>query len=578
MSRRRLLPSFLLVLGLMPALAFSAERLPAPAQWMPQDVVAVVEVSNPKPILDLVASEKMIAAVTSLPNYQQVSEDPKFRMFLGVVKYLELQLGTDWRTGLDRLAGGGIALAITPQGGTLLIVDAKDEAALAKLHEIIEGFVKGEAAKTGGKLHSSEYNGVAIRSFGPEDYHVILGRRLMLSNREDVLKAALDRREKEGESAAALPAYKAAKKAAGPTAAATAFVNLALIKQNPDVRRGLAGDQNPMGVLLLGGMLDSLRQSNWLAAGLRVEGNRIALDLVTDAVGDSSSPAVAFSTPKPGDGALPNLAVPRRLAAMTFYRDLHAFYSAKDKLFPERTSGLIFFENMMGIFFSGRDLTEEVLAELKPEVRFVVAQQEYDPKIGTPQVQVPAFAAVFQLRNPEKFNEIAIEAWQKAIGLVSFTSGQKGRPGLVIDKDIYDGVKVSVAFFSTSGLDKKEPLPVQYNFRPALAMVGDSLIFSSTDGLARDLIDAIKKKPAKPVADTHTAVDLDLAQIGELLALNRDAMVRQNMVEKGNSRKKAEGEIDLLLSAFKLLSKARLTSGSSNGQSRTTLQFALDVK
>ena len=32
-------------------------------------------------------------------------------------------------------------------------------------------------------------------------------------------------------------------------------------------------------------------------------------------------------------------------------------------LFPERTSGLIFFENMMGIFFTGRDLTSEVLAE-----------------------------------------------------------------------------------------------------------------------------------------------------------------------------------------------------------------------
>ena len=43
---------------------------------------------------------------------------------------------------------------------------------------------------------------------------------------------------------------------------------------------------------------------------------------------------------------------------------MHKFYAAKDTLFPDRTSGLIFFENMMGIFFSGRDLTDEVLAAL----------------------------------------------------------------------------------------------------------------------------------------------------------------------------------------------------------------------
>ena len=38
--------------------------------------------------------------------------------------------------------------------------------------------------------------------------------------------------------------------------------------------------------------------------------------------------------------------------------------------------------------------------ETQPEVRLVVAAQEYDPAVGTPQVQIPAFAAVFRLRHP----------------------------------------------------------------------------------------------------------------------------------------------------------------------------------
>ena len=98
---------------------------------------------------------------------------------------------------------------------------------------------------------------------------------------------------------------------------------------------------------------------------------------------------------------MPNLAVPRRIAAVSLYRDLHGFYAAKDDLFPERTSGLIFFENMMGIFFSGRDLTNEVLAETEPEIRVLVAQQEYDEKIGTPETQFPAFAAILRMKDPE---------------------------------------------------------------------------------------------------------------------------------------------------------------------------------
>ncbi len=33
---------------------------------------------------------------------------------------------------------------------------------------------------------------------------------------------------------------------------------------------------------------------------------------------------------------------------------------------------------MMGIFFSGRNLTDEVLAETQPQVQLVVARQDYD--------------------------------------------------------------------------------------------------------------------------------------------------------------------------------------------------------
>ena len=36
-------------------------------------------------------------------------------------------------------------------------------------------------------------------------------------------------------------------------------------------------------------------------------------------------------------------------------------------------------------------------------MRPVVAEQEYDPAVGTPATKIPAFAAVFSLKNRDKF-------------------------------------------------------------------------------------------------------------------------------------------------------------------------------
>ena len=322
-----------------------------------------------------------------------------------------------------------------------------------------------------------------------------------------------------------------------------------------------------MAALLFGGIQDALRGANWLAMGLRVEGTTLSLSAVTGGKAVDTSGLTGFTWPGPNQGALPNLAVPGRIAAISLYRDLHGFYAAKDKLFPERTSGLIFFENMMGIFFSGRDLTEEVLGQLDPEVRLVVAEQQYDPAVGTPKLQIPAFAAVFRLKDPKKFAEVAEEAWQKALGLVNFTRGQKALPGLIIDRPSYGETRFSVAYFSAASEKDRKNLDMRFNFRPALAQWGDYLILSSTDGLAKDLIDALKKEKTesvKALAQTHSLVEIDVTQIASALAANRDAMVRQNMVEKGTSRQEAETKIDLLIT----VRQGRRTGDAGHGNPR----------
>jgi hypothetical protein len=564
----------------------AAQTLPPAAQWIPQDAVISLELSQPKALLELIAGEKAIKAVTALPAYKKLASGPQFMELLNIVSFLEITLGTDWRTGLAKLTGGGITLAVCPEDTVLLIIDSEDEYMLAQLHEIFLNIARSEAEKEGQAdlVASTQYEDVTAWTFNGKEAHAIIGKRLIIANRPEGLKAVLERRAgAEGESLPSNPAYQAAKRAARPDAVATAFADFKSLMQVPDIAQLLEqGRKNPLAALAFAGIVEAVRDSNWLALGLHIEDSTLVLRASADGKIPAATNPAGFALPKePGQGVLPNLSVPRRIAAMTLYRDLHQFYAAKDDLFPERTSGLIFFENMMGIFFSGLDLTDEVLSETKPEIRFVVAEQQYDPAIGTPQIKLPAFAAILRLRHPEQFNEVVEEAWQKAVGLINFTRGQQALPGLIIDRPIHGETKFTVAYFSTLQIEDKTKLEQRFNIRPALAMPGEYLVFSSTDDLARDLIDALGRETGqtvKPLADTHSLAQIDAEQLASILRANRQTLVRGNIVKKGNTQEEAETQIDMLITAVNFVKHLKLSVGIHEGLTQALMELELNLQ
>ncbi len=560
-----------------------------PAQCIPQDAVICLQLSRPKALLDLLTDEEMTQAIKSLPLYRQQSSKPKFQEFLGVISYLETTLETDWRTGLARLTGGGVTLAICPEDTVVAIIDAEDESLLERLHETLMNIARSEARNQGRAetVVSKEYGGVTVWTFDGKEAHAIIGKRFIFANRSEGLKAVLDlQAQNGGQCLADSPAFQAARRTADPEAAATAFVNLKPLLSLPQIAGLLEQSQaNPLAALIFAGISESFRSSNWLALGLHVkEGapdKTVTFRAVTDGRVAASTGSAGFAVPqKANEGVWPNLAVPRRIAALSLYRDLRSFYAAKDDLFPERTSGLIFFENMMGIFFTGRDLTNEVLAETQPEIRVVLAEQQYDPAIGTPQLKLPAFAVVLRLRRPEQFGAVVEEAWQKAVGLINFTRGQQALPGLIIDRPVHGDAKFTVAYFSTADVEDKTRLDMRFNFRPALAMPGEYLILSSTDDLARDLIEALGREKAgkvTPLAETHSALEIDGVQAASILRANREALVRGDMVKKGKTQEDAEAGIDLLITLVKFVDRARLSIGTDKGLTQVGLQMRLNV-
>jgi hypothetical protein len=209
-----------------------------------------------------------------------------------------------------------------------------------------------------------------------------------------------------------------------------------------------------------------------------------------------------------------------------------------------------------------------------------VAEPRYDPAVGTPQVKLPAFAAILRLRHPEQFGKVVEEAWQKAVVLINFTRGQQALPGLIIDRATQGQTKYTVAYFSTVDVNDRTKLETRFNVRPALALPGPYVILSSTDGLARDLIDALGREagqPVRPSAETHSLLEINGTQTAAAFQANRDTLVRGDMIKKGKSQAEAEAGIDMLITLTRLIEQVRLSIGTNDGLTQAGLRLKLNL-
>lgn len=78
---------------------------------------------------------------------------------------------------------------------------------------------------------------------------------------------------------------------------------------------------------------------------------------------------------------------------------------------------------------------------------------------------------------------------------------------------------------------------------------------------------------AKPAAGTQGLLDLDGAALLSILRENREGMILNNMVEKGNDRGKAEGEIDLLLLGLEAFRGLHVSIGAGGDRPRASLDL-----
>jgi hypothetical protein len=555
-----------------------------PSGWVPDQAVVCLELTAPGRLIEPLLAPDFVKRVAALPTYERWRSSREIQDLLRLTRYLEQAGQADWPALLRKLTGRGVALAVGGVKRSLLVIEGADPELLGKLNGAVRDLAAGEAQRQGqaSRVHSQEYAGVTGWTFDGKEAHAIAGSTLLVASDAGVLKAAIDLREASAGSLAATAAYQAARRAVGAGAAGLLFVDLEKLRLAPGFLAGLDGARdNPLAALLFAGVPAVLKTAPWLALGVYVDGPTLSLRAFLGGTGGEAGRPAFVGGEAGAAGIGSETRVPRGIAELSLRRDLAKFYAAKDDLFPQRTSGLIFFENMMGIFFSGRNLTEDVLAQTTPDVRIVVARQEYDAAIGTPDPQWPAFAVVFGLREPARFGEVLEEAWQKALGLINFTRGQKAQPGLILDRAQHRGTPISVARFSAKDVADRQHLDPRFNLRPTLAIAGDRAILSSTDGLARDLMDAFApgpaapaSAPAVPVTRGHTRLGLAGKELAAALTTGRAAMVRDNMLKEGHSQPEAEVAVDTLIELVGWVDRVTLCAGGEPNPALAELRMS----
>ena len=544
-----------LVVCLLSLLATAAlAQVPDLARLAPETTVLYAELSNPAPLLDIALAPKTHKLLENVDGYQKYLRSDQYQQVQAVVGVLEMRLGKKWDAALSDLVGGGLSVCIEPASKAgFLAVRSRDRELLAKFNSTMVELIEADAKMKGrpSPVKSQEYEGFTGWTFGGEEVHVIVDDVLLVSNKADTLKSAIDRyRDPSAANLAGKVEFNAARAKQPAGAIGWSWVDLAAVRQDPNVQKTLSKrSDNPVAELLLAGVIDSLKQAPYITSSIAYDAGRLRLRTELPRQGSATSAARAwFFAPQSGEAAL---TPPGTIGTFTLFRDLAGLWLARDELFDESiVAKFAQADTQLGLFFSGRDFGPEVLGELDAPVQFIAARQAYAADKPTPALKLPAFALVFKLKHPDDFAPELLITYQKFIGIINLTGGQQGKPQLLLSTEEYQGTTISKAAYLHNSKVAKENAPAHYNFSPACARIGDRFVFGSTVGIVRQMVDALQPGRSVAALKDNTALAVESLPLAAILADNKELLITQNMLSEGHTRPEAETAVQTLLDAL----------------------------
>jgi hypothetical protein len=552
----------------------SARAQTGDANLFPASTWAFFELSDPVELIATIFDHPLREKIESLPPYQLAIKSPQYTQFLAGIEMVETQMQMSYREALETLLANRISIGVDgATDGGAIIIHGKDAAAMKLIHEKLRAF-----AKLSDKTQFGEYRG--IKAFRiDETRFAVYEDRLVITNKSELGKQVIDRLLDGGASLADNERFQTAWQQRDGDLAGWGFVDVEVVRQSGQADKVLNTQvDNPVAELLVGGIQSTLQKTPFLTVALTANTNTLGFQVGMPHSGGWIPEAREYFFGPSGNGRGP--ALPRTsqtLFTLSTYRDFSQMWLRAGDLFgADINDGFAKADANLTTLFAGRDFGEDILGSLEPEVGFIATRQDFANRLPRPTIKLPAFAFVFELREPETMTRELRRIFQSLIGFLNIVGAMNGQNQLELGMEqLGDDVQLVTSSYVPEEDDRDSTdAHIVYNFSPTVGFAGKRFVISSSAVLARQLTLAKTPSPATITDNTHA--NLNAAVLRDVLADNREQLIAQNMLEEGHSREEAEAMIELLLQVVDYFQDASLRLAA--GDERLEAEFKIQVQ
>ncbi|MGD9854086.1 MAG: hypothetical protein AB7U20_03965 [Planctomycetaceae bacterium] len=552
------------------------------AEFLPPSTVLYAEISDPPGVMDLVTAHPVAARLRTSAAYRQAVEEPKSRKFLTAVKYVESQLGMSWREAFETATQGGVVLAFDARTeAAALLMQAADERKLARITATFVRLAREDAERKGEDtpFEERDYRGVTVYRTKQGGFAAYQHWFVVVNNSDlgrDILDALLDSRER---SLADVSSFQEARRTVEPGHAAWVYANIGAVREAGAAPRLFSGRaDDPIGELLLGGVLDVLRQTPCVTAALRGDDHQLGFTLSMPLDRSWMTEEREHYFGAEGNGRAPQMYdLPNKLFTLAVHRNVSAMWLRSGDLFDEQVNDkLAEADGKLSTLFAGKDFGEDILGSIAPQLQIVAVRQEFPPDRPVPAIKLPAAALLAELKDPDVTARELRRIFQSLIGFLNVVGAMNGQPQLELDQEPLadgEGELISATFVGEAAAAPEQGAKIQFNFSPSVAFSGNRMIIASTAALARDLaaLNAVESPVGGDIVNLQVGLSADVLRM--VLGDNLTHLISQNMLEKGHTRDEATAELETLLNILSLVGDVAMTL-STSGRS---LDVTIDV-
>lgn len=507
--------------------------------------------------------------------FLKIWQSPEVLKLRAEITAAEFALGDSAENTIRKLTSGGVAMAFDREHkGVVLIARTESRVWLDEYLNRLVGFAKDNAAKSGKDSPVKERNYRDAKVYQADKAIVAsIEEYLIVTNKPELGRVIVDRfSDGKPRGLVDVPNFQRmsesrilkSDQADGAQEIAWTYLDLKMMRDEGIAKELLSGKAKDFAAeLILGGILATLHHTPVVTGSLTLKAQvaevQFSSPFETKWAGEERE--YCFG-PKGNGQALPTLNQPEMLASLSTYRDLSQLWLRAGDLFSERVNDqLAKADSTLTTLFSGRDFGEEILGAVHPELRIVVAHQEFSPDHPTPAIRLPGFAIVAQLRDPELMKGELRRAFQSLIGFANITGAMDGRPQLDLSMENNGNLQViSAEYVPEVDRKVKHDAPIHFNFSPSIAFVDQTVIVSSTIPLAKELAKKVQENgfaKTSVALGTNTHLEIDFKSLYQLLDDNRSQLISQNILKKGQTKIEAESEFQMLLSIIALIHSAQ---------------------